>query len=134
VCENWVTFWQLGTLELINKAIAFLFLILCTIEVFGDLRQLGLEFLELLQSDRLIVSFFIEHCQYIALRLLLLVYPVYLLDWPRHSDRFFRVSGRFTVGVGELRRTVLCEEFENLATGVLARPVGEGFLSKVDGA
>ena len=134
MCENWVAFWQLGTLELVNEAVAFLFLILGAIEVFGDLRQLGLEFLELLQSDRLIVSFFIEHCQYIPLRLLLLVYPGLLLYRPRHSYGFFLVIGRFTIGVGELRRTVLCEQFENLAARILARPVGEGFLSKVDGA
>jgi len=57
-----------------------------------------------------------------------------LLHWPRHSNGFFLLGGGFSVGVGELGGTVLGEEFEDLAAGILARPVGEGLLAKVDGA
>ena len=74
MCEDWVTFWQLGTLELVNEAVAFLFLVLGAVEVFGDVRQFGLEFLELFESDGLVVAFFVEDSEDIALGLLLLVH------------------------------------------------------------
>ena len=72
--EHWVAFWQLGTLELVNQAVALLLFVLSAVKVLGNVRQLGLEFLELLESDRLVVSFLVEYCQHIPLRLLLLVH------------------------------------------------------------